>query len=246
MKFAAKTSIGKVRATNEDSYKILCGQDEKYAAFLVADGMGGHKAGEVASNLAVNVVGTVLEKAIECSIAEEEVAGLISNSIKTANREIVKAAIENQEYNGMGTTLTMAVLLGKSVYIGHVGDSRVYLIRNNQIEQITSDHSYIEELVQKGSITRQEAEHHPQKNIVTRALGVPGEVEADLYTIQALQGDKFIFCTDGLSNMITDVGILDAAKGASPEDMCDKLVSAANEAGGTDNITVISIIMDTL
>ncbi|NMB33851.1 MAG: Stp1/IreP family PP2C-type Ser/Thr phosphatase [Clostridium sp.] len=242
MKYAAKSDKGKVRETNEDSYKIIMNHPNIPNTFIIADGMGGHSSGELASSMAVEFAEEYILKNPDIFSQEEDVLSGIDVLVKEANNAIFSRGLESQSDFGMGTTFIVVIMLKKNIYIGHVGDSRVYLIRDNTIQKLTTDHSYIEELLKNGSLTREEAENHPKRNIITRALGCEKKVLADLISFEIRDGDTLILCTDGLTNMLTDEEILDTiTKEADPESSCDKLIHWANERGGVDNVTVIVI-----
>ena len=173
---------------------------------------------------------------------EESVLSGIKKLMEEANTAIFTKASESQSNFGMGTTFITVVMLNNKMYIGHVGDSRVYLIRDGVIEKVTTDHSFIEELIKNGSLTREEAENHPKKNVITRALGCDQEILVDTLTVEVKDEDIFVLCTDGLTNMLREDEILDIIlKSEDPETACNELVHCANEKGGEDNITVIII-----
>lgn len=241
MKFSALTDRGLSREINEDCYSIVAECPGMEAAFIIADGMGGHNSGEVASRLAVDSVAKALSLKPEELKDNRAIPGLLDRLVKEANREVYARSSENPADHGMGTTLTLAVISGELMHIAHVGDSRLYLIRDREIKRITCDHSYIEEMVKNGSLTREEAERHPQKNIITRALGLPEDIEVDGYELKLQDEDAFVICTDGLTNMLTEEEILNTVTVNDPEAACEKLVAAANDNGGEDNITVIVI-----
>jgi PPM family protein phosphatase len=224
----ASSDVGQLRQINEDSFVI----DDRLALYAVADGMGGHLAGEVASATAI--------EALRAAIASGQA---IDAAIVGANTAVFEKARTDREMTGMGTTLTAAVILGEStLLIGHVGDSRAYRIRDGAIEQLTEDHSLVEELVREGRLTPEEAEVHPQRSIVTRAIGIDPDVDVDLYTIEARTGDRLLICSDGLSDRLRDQEVLRiASMETDPRLAADRLVDAANEAGGEDNITVLII-----
>lgn len=241
MKYAAGTDKGLVRETNEDSYNIIPGSQEAPYVFIVADGMGGHNCGEIASRTAVEYIsdhfaqnnGSFLN-AGDCRLA-------LKKLVEAANLEVWQKSTESPETNGMGTTLTMAVVAGKAVTIAHVGDSRLYLARSGNMRRVTDDHSYIEELVRKGSLTREEAENHPGKNIITRAIGTSPELEVDILSLTMETNDMMILCTDGLTNMLCEDEIVETAGSSGPEAACEQLIEAAKRHGGEDNVTVIII-----
>jgi serine/threonine protein phosphatase PrpC len=218
---------GRQRSANEDSLVIAP------PFFAVADGMGGAKAGEVASATAIEVFGGERDSS---EAAEAQLARIV----REANRRIHALAVSEESYRGMGTTLTAAKIAGDEVSLAHVGDSRAYLLRGGEFEQLTRDHSLVAELERSGQITAEAAEHHPQRSIITRALGPEPDVEVDTYTIAGRDGDLFLICSDGLTSMISDDEVSSILRSApSLEDAADALVRAANQSGGRDNITVV-------
>jgi serine/threonine protein phosphatase PrpC len=222
-----RSDVGRQRSANEDSLVIAP------PFFAVADGMGGAKAGEVASATAVEVFGGERDSS---EAAEAQLARIV----REANRRIHALAVSEESYRGMGTTLTAAKITGDGVSLAHVGDSRAYLLRGGEFEQLTRDHSLVAELERSGQITAEAAEHHPQRSIITRALGPEPDVEVDTYTIAGREGDLFMICSDGLTSMISDDEVSSILRSApSLEDGADALVRAANQSGGRDNITVV-------
>jgi len=243
MEIGVKTSRGKIREVNQDSYYIST--DESCPLFIIADGMGGHKAGEIASRMAVEIISSRFLEQIRgkgSKIDDNSIIDAIRDSICKANDEIFEKSIEIEEYSGMGTTLTMAYENNGKLFIGHVGDSRAYLLRDNHLWQVTKDHSLVEELVKNGSITREEARFHPQKNIITRALGIDKEVEIDLIVKEKLKDDILILCTDGLTNMLNDDEIRKLLISCdNMQKACEFMVQLSNEKGGLDNISVVAV-----
>ena len=221
------THVGKVRNNNEDSLTVI--EPETY---VVADGMGGAQAGEVASRILIDTVRNFLSKMPRPW--DEEI---LSQAILLANDKILNAARRHEEYQGMGTTATILSLDGRQAYFAHVGDSRIYLFRKNSFSQITEDHSYVETLVRRGELTAQEARIHPMKNVLTQAVGAMANLHIDTGSFQAEHGDLFLLCTDGLTNMIDDAGIAKILKTAAKP--ADALIEAALNAGGKDNVSVI-------
>ena len=222
------TDTGRRRRRNEDSY--VC----EPPLFAVADGMGGAQAGEVASRLAA----AVLEEADGDELREERIVELIQE----ANRRVYQRSSEDPTASGMGTTMTVAVTGADStVSIGHVGDSRAYRIRNGALEQLTKDHSLVGELMRSGKLSPEEAESHPQRSVITRAVGTEPDVDVDTFTVDAEAGDLFLLCSDGLTDMVSDDAIQSviAAGQGDLETVARKLVEAANSSGGEDNITVL-------
>lgn len=225
LKVGAATDVGRTRTANEDSFL----RDDKGQTYAVADGMGGHRAGDVASATAVEVVTRELGS-----------GATLVEAIVAANDEVFAKAQANPEMRGMGTTVTSVVFDGERALIAHVGDSRGYLWRDGALTQVTEDHSLVEELVRQGRLTPEEAAVHPQRNIVTRALGVDADVQVDSYEIDLYPGDRLLLCSDGLTSMMRDDEIAAVLRGAAdPQLASDALVDAANRAGGEDNITVL-------
>ncbi|MFT9494275.1 Stp1/IreP family PP2C-type Ser/Thr phosphatase [Anaerosolibacter sp.] len=240
MDIGAISHTGLIRDINQDSYFV---SEDKMNLFIVADGMGGHKAGEVASSIAIDSVKKYIEEHISQKNGEydEAVSRIIEEAIVDANTKIFNKSMEEEKYQGMGTTLTMAFIQSK-LFIGHIGDSRAYLIRNNEIKQITQDHSLVAELLRNGTITEKEAKTHPQKNIITRALGTEENIQIDIYTIELLAEDIIVLCSDGLSNLVEQMEIKECLTNSnSMQSGCEHLVDLANERGGYDNITIIGI-----
>ncbi len=229
-----KTDIGKVRSQNEDCAYI----NEDKGIFAVADGMGGHLAGEVASAIAIESVRQMADHEIRPSIAAME------RTLKLAHKQIVEHAATHPECSGMGTTLSCLWYAGKYVYIAHVGDSRVYRLRSGKLEQITQDHSLVAELVRNRLITKEEARTHPRRNIITRALGTQGDNAPDILAAECYAGDKWLLCTDGLNGMLEDAQIQKILNEHALKDAADNLLSAALQAGGQDNVTLILIEME--
>ena len=225
------THVGKVRHNNEDSLIVI-----EPETFVVADGMGGAQAGEVASQMLVE---TVKEFLSETPPYNEQI---LSQAILLANRKILNLARQNPNYLGMGTTATILSLDDRKAYFAHVGDSRIYRLRNNFLEQLTEDHSYVETLVRRGEITPEEARVHPMKNVLTQAVGVVENISVDTANFPVESGDTFLLCTDGLTNMVDDENIAKILQGAS--NPADALIDAALRAGGRDNISVIVVGVD--
>ncbi len=244
MNIGVTTDVGKVRELNEDNYCIVTGDIK---LFIVADGMGGHNAGEVASQIAVEKIKEHIIRYIPHEQEEEQIKGIIFEAFNRANKEIYNRAKNEDECDGMGTTATAAVIIEERLYIGHVGDSRAYLIDDGVIEQITQDHSLVAELLRKGSISEREALQHPQKNIITRALGSDECIRPDIYSVEFNEADVLVLCSDGLSNFVDKYEleryILELE---DSQDCCDYLVNLANSRGGFDNITLIIVKNNTI
>jgi PPM family protein phosphatase len=224
----ALSHAGRKRRHNEDSYVV------QPPLFAVADGMGGANAGEVASSLAA---AALQETDGEGTNGEARVSALIQE----ANRRVFRRATEDREASGMGTTMTVALVEDDRVAIGHVGDSRAYLYRNGSLEQLTDDHSLVAELVRSGKLSPEEAEIHPQRSVITRAVGTEPDVDVDTFSVEGAAGDLFLICSDGLTDMVDEATILDALE-SNRQDLkaaAKALVNAANKGGGEDNITVV-------
>ncbi len=225
------THVGKVRKNNEDALIFI-----EPETFVVADGMGGAAAGEIASQMLVETAKNFLP-----NVPEPWSEDILKKTILKANAAILRTAAENENYRGMGTTATILHIYDGRAYFAHVGDSRIYRLKNNQLEQITEDHSYVEELVRRGELTPEEARFHPLKNLLTQAVGVIEEIEVDTASFPVESGDIFLLCTDGLTNMISDETIAEILReSASP---VDDLIAAALQNGGHDNISAIVAVV---
>ena len=240
IKAYAKSDIGKVRDINQDYYYISNSLDE-IQLYMLADGMGGYNGGEIASKLAIQTAKTYIENNFkEIPKDKESIIQLIGSSMEYANMIVYEKSKENAELEGMGTTLDICLIYNNKVFIGHIGDSRVYRIRNEFIRKLTQDHSYVQKLVKDGTITKEEAEHHPQKNMLMKALGCNAFVEPDVMVKGFLKDDILLMSSDGLTNMVKPEDLLRFAK-KDFEQAPKELVNLANENGGYDNITVIVI-----
>ena len=235
MKTFSITDVGMVRQVNQDYvYTTDNPLGPLPNLFVVADGMGGHQAGDYASKYTVEVLRRELKQS-----EEEDVEKALVSAIKTANREIIKKASQDPHLKGMGTTVVVATIVNQMMYFANVGDSRLYLI-NQGITQLTKDHSLVEEMVRLGGIKPEEAKSHPDKNIITRAIGAKAEVDVDFYEHRLKRGDIILMCTDGLSNMVEDEELFHIVQGG--RDIVEagtSLVEAAKENGGTDNIGLV-------
>jgi protein phosphatase len=234
LRAAAGTNVGRRRRINEDRYAVA----PELGLFLVADGMGGHTAGQVASELAaqaaLRAVATLQDAAV--SLAEK-----LRFAVSSANRAIFEAARERPELAGMGTTLVAVLAHDGRVALAHVGDSRAYLIRGDLIQQISEDHSLVNEQIKAGMITPEEAKHSRYKNIITRSVGFEEEVQVDVMGLLSEPGDVFVLCSDGMANMVEDPEILHIVRHHPLSEVPRTLVDLANERGGDDNITVIAV-----
>ena len=225
---------GRQRRANEDSLYA------RTPLFAVADGMGGAQAGEIASRMAVDILGAA-------SVPDGDFERWLAEVVQQANERIHAMSREDSSRAGMGTTMTVLLVGGDEITIGHVGDSRAYRLRDGALERLTDDHSLVEELRRQGRLTEQEADEHPQRSIITRALGPEGHVDVDTRTLRARDGDVFLLCSDGLTTMLKEGHIAETLSGApSLRDAGERLIDAANDAGGRDNITVILVRLEDL
>lgn len=227
---AFRTDVGKVRANNQDAPIV----SEKLRLYGVADGMGGHKGGEVASTSARDDLLRELE-------GKTPSVAAISGAIEEVNRQIYHQQEHDDALTGMGTTLSVLWMSDNFVYIGHVGDSRVYLLRDGEFKQMTLDHSLVEQLVREGVLTEEEAQNHPMRNIITRAIGTDESVEVDVVVEERRKGDLWLACSDGLHGLVDDRQMRDALRQYAPEKAADVLLKAALDAGGRDNVTLVIV-----
>ncbi|OUP48687.1 Stp1/IreP family PP2C-type Ser/Thr phosphatase [Lachnoclostridium sp. An181] len=237
MKVFSMTDIGRKRHTNQDYvYTSQKPVGNLPNLFVVADGMGGHKAGDFASKFTVET----LCKSIAGSFKTEP-EQIVTSAIQTANHRLMEAALSDNRLEGMGTTLVVATVIEHTLYFANIGDSRLYVI-NEQIRQLSKDHSLVEEMVRLGGINEEEAKHHPDKNIITRAIGAKEPVEIDFFEYQLKRGDVILMCTDGLSNMVEDEEIYHIIKGRRDiVEAAEQLIDTANRNGGKDNIGVVLV-----
>jgi len=245
IRYAAKTDVGMKRTHNEDYFSLI--EDEQL--FIVADGMGGHASGEVASKMAADTIGDFYQRTkdedatwpfkLDRSLSYLE--NRLVCSIKLANLRIFETSCRDLRYKGMGTTIVSSLVSADKVYVGHVGDSRCYRVRNGSITQLTRDHSLLEDYKEaKPDMTEEEERNFPHKNVITRALGMRETVQVDISSAQIEPGDTFVLCSDGLSGMVTDDQLHDIVSGADSLDRAvAQLVDQANRSGGTDNITTL-------
>ncbi|HPB45795.1 MAG TPA: Stp1/IreP family PP2C-type Ser/Thr phosphatase, partial [Microthrixaceae bacterium] len=222
----AATDVGQLRTLNEDSYAVAAD------LVAVADGMGGHRAGEVASALALST--------FQLAFSSRDEAAMVA-AVDAANAAVFEHASSDLQLSGMGTTLCAAAVIGDGeIAAVNVGDSRIYLLRDGELRQISEDHSFVEALVREGRLTRAQAEVHPQKNVITRALGVEADVLVDAWTVPVQDGDRIVLCSDGLTNEVPEQTIEDALRQFNdPVEVCGRLITLANIGGGRDNITVV-------
>ncbi|KRL83715.1 Stp1/IreP family PP2C-type Ser/Thr phosphatase [Ligilactobacillus apodemi] len=243
MQIVYTSDVGKVRKVNEDRVGAFENKRGHILA-LVADGLGGHLGGEVASDMAVSHLGYLFEETSLDNVTDA--SEWLKGQVVVENDSILQRADQYQDLAGMGTTLVCALLFTDKAMISNIGDSRAYRLRDGNFEQITEDHSYVNELVKRGEISKEEAKHHPHKNIITRTLGISKQAKVDSQVVSLQQGDIFLLCSDGLTNMVDDLKIqtILVDETTSLENKCSELVDQANLAGGSDNITVLLIKVD--
>lgn len=258
MQIGYKCDIGQTRRINEDS--LLCLKFDAQSStgvheatlLLVADGMGGHNAGEIASELGTRVVGIECMKQLTASFSKPVIKGgkaapdnpqsALNNALSIANRLLFDEAGKRKGLQGMGTTMVAALIIGQDLYIAHVGDTRCYIINNRETLQITRDHSQVQEMVDAGLLTAEQARNHRSRNVITRALGYYQEVSIDSHNPKLFQGDNILLCSDGLWGVLPDRKITEVVLSAeSPEQACSELVALANQLGGPDNISVVIV-----
>jgi protein phosphatase len=237
------TDVGRVRSANQDSFLV----DDKQSLFIVADGMGGHAGGEIASQLCISEISDFLQKQMNDGVEnttfdhrENMITNLLAKSINYASSRIYERALEEPQLNGMGTTATVVKIDGSTAHWGHVGDSRLYLIRCGLIYQVTHDHSLVGEQVRAGIITEEEAEVHQLRNIITRSVGYQEEEDVDCSSLDLEEGDLLLICSDGLHGKVSDKEISELVNDKKTESVQD-LIDLANERGGDDNISAIVI-----
>lgn len=241
MKAYGKSVTGLKRKNNEDAIYISDENSILKNLCIVADGMGGHNAGEVASNDAITAFNQYIYNNIH-EMKEEEILDLLVSAVQFCNADIYQKSVSNEILSEMGTTFIAAVMMNHRLYITHVGDSRLYIFREGKIRQLTNDHSYVMELVRLGKITREEAAVHPNRNIITRAIGTHETVETDTIIENLLEGDSILICSDGLSTMVEDWEMEEILnKNENQEQKVQALIDKANEKGGLDNISIIMI-----
>lgn len=238
-----KTDIGLVRNCNQDDCRYGTLSDTCTWA-VVCDGMGGANGGSVASSEAVEEVGRRLTEGYRQDMSEEEITDLMKSAVLSANSKVYSMSCESENLRGMGTTVELAVIKDGTVHVVHAGDSRVYLVYNDRIEQITTDHSLVQEMVERGEITQEQARFHPSKNFITRALGVENKLTLDCISRPFAQGNILLLCTDGLTNYFDSEELLDIINRTPHDELTETLVSLAKERGGSDNITVAVIVAD--
>lgn len=237
------TDVGNVREQNQDAYRIVPLSGGALAA-LVCDGMGGAKAGNVASRLACEVFSGEIERSFTQEMTLDEAERLLHSAASLANIAVFEHAQISPEYDGMGTTLVAVLAYGRGTLVLNVGDSRAYLMDGDGVRCITTDHSVVELMVQRGELTPEQAKSHPSKNLITRAVGTGPQVLADVFRVPAKKGDCILLCSDGLSNLLADQELLfEVAHGANKADCCQRLLGIAKERGAPDNVTSVLVAL---
>ena len=246
---SGKTNMGLVRERNEDSLSV----EDSLGLYIVADGMGGHQAGDVASRVAVEMINKSFRLWAKEEVIVDKVFGYpdssltrtgnyVLGSIRLANRVVYELATENEKYYGMGTTVAVLAVTPTLVIAANVGDSRIYMVRNGQIEQLSKDHTVVAEQIEMGMLTSEEASSTHLKHVLTKNLGSAEEVDADIFEVESGNNDRFILCSDGLTDLVSEREILEKTQGEdNPKKLCNQLIAKALERGGHDNTSVISI-----
>ena len=243
MEYFGKTDIGKVRKENQDDFAIREDSERRLVAAVVCDGMGGAKAGGLASNLGTKTFMDYLERHLFGStLKRPSYSKIISTACAESNGIVYQYSCFDADYNGMGTTLVGALIRKDQAFIVNVGDSRAYLISKKTIQQITQDHSLVAEMVRRGEITEEQAKNHPRKNIITNALGIEGEIQSDVFHINLHKGDRLFLCSDGVTNIISDDELLNYSQiYDSAEEFVNHLIQVALDRGAPDNTTAVAV-----
>lgn len=240
MRIVAKTDIGSVRPNNQDSY--AAGQlSDSVAWAVVCDGMGGASGGNIASSTAVKIISERITSSYKDSMSRSSIKNMLLSAIAAANIEVFDKSRSDEALAGMGTTVVAAIIADDSVYVAHAGDSRAYILSNRSLNQVTKDHSFVQEMVDSGRLTPDEAKDDPRKNIITRALGVSDELRVDFYEEFINKDDVVLICTDGLTNYVTVDEIVSLISDGDFNSFAERLINRANENGGGDNITVVTM-----
>lgn len=249
---SGKTNVGLVRERNEDSFSV----EDSLGLYIVADGMGGHQAGDVASRIVVDLIKKSFRRWTEQEAAEDTIFGhpdgslsrtgnYVGSSIKLANRTVYELALEHDKYHGMGTTVVILAVTPSLVIAANVGDSRLYMVRDDRIEQLSKDHTVVAEQVEMGMMTKEEASSAHLKHVLTRNLGSTEDVEADIFEIESKSNDRFILCSDGLTDLVSERELLEITQNEdNPNKLCSQCIAKALERGGHDNTTVVSVFFE--
>lgn len=243
MQYAAQTNKGLVRDRNEDNYVVHL-EEDKPGIFIVADGLGGHRSGELASRIACTFASEYLEAELPQKNEPAEIRHILVEAVQKTNIHVYMNSLEQEENKGMGTTLTIGVLYPESFYFAHIGDTRVYRLRNGDFEQITKDHTYVGEMVASGTLSEDEMRVHPRRHVLTQAIGYPEYLDVDYIHLDRAHGDRFLMSSDGLHGVLEDDMLFASlASSLSPEEICSQLIEKSLEAGAPDNITVITVFV---
>ena len=235
------TEPGMIRTQNQDHYDITKLSRDQLLV-IVCDGMGGARSGNIASSMAVEVFVGEVKRAVRSNMKPDKIDTMLKNALELANKAVYEQSQLSEEYQGMGTTLVAAFFQKERLTVANVGDSRAYLLNRDGVEAITTDHSLVELMVQRGELTRETAKTFPGKNLITRAVGTESAVECDLYHVQLRKGDNVLLCSDGLSNQLSDQEMLfEVIHGTNKADCCQRLMNIANYRGAPDNVTVALI-----
>ncbi len=242
MRIFGATDIGTKRQTNQDAfaYTVL---SQNTVLSVVCDGMGGANAGNIASNMAVATITEYIKRSFVPNIQSSSVKNLLSSAIDTANSDILDKAQTEPQFSGMGTTAVVTLVIGSTAYIAHVGDSRAYLINDDTVEQLTRDHSVVQTLIENGHLTKDEAKNHPERNIITRAIGITQNIECD-FTEVSIEKGLLLMCTDGVSNVITEDILINIAQETSLQELPKTIIDMANSLDSGDNVTACVITLD--
>ena len=241
MNIAAKTDVGLVRSSNQDGFQAGLLNDGTVAWAVVCDGMGGASGGNIASQTALESMVEDIQNNFRTDMSANSLMLLLKTAVFNANTKVYEKAKGNPALSGMGTTVVAAILRDESLYLAHVGDSRAYLINSDKIRQVTKDHSVVQNMIEQGRLSEKQARSHPDKNIITRALGVEDKVDVDYTELDLEPGDRLLLCTDGLTNMVEDKEIFSLFRKHTGDSLAEELIGQANLNGGNDNSTVVII-----
>jgi serine/threonine protein phosphatase PrpC len=240
MKICGQTDIGLTRKSNQDAFKIgIISQNCVWGA--VCDGMGGVNGGNIASSIASDTIQKIISDKLNEHMSDEEIISLMNNAIETANEAVYLESVNNSECHGMGTTVVLAIMRGNDYFITYIGDSRAYILNETTAVQVTIDHSYVQDLVNRGEITREEAKHHPRRNIITRSLGVHSSAENDTVCGKLKENEVLLLCSDGLSNSVDDSELVSTVHQQVSDEIASDLIGKALKNGANDNVTVLII-----
>jgi len=242
MDFWGITDSGKVRKHNQDAFKTLSNEDNSFVVLVVCDGIGGANAGNVASEMAADTFMTCIknEIGVDGVYSQEDIAEIVKGAVSAANKSVYEKSKQGEEFTGMGTTITAAVSTTGGEVVANIGDSRLYHITDNKITQITKDHSVVEDMIEKGEITRGEARRHASRNLITRALGAGDNEPPDIFFMKLNDGESILLCSDGLTDVVLDSEIqFELLRGKSARESCEALLETALERGAPDNVTAV-------